>query len=108
MSEATLVCLLAGRTQSIQKYQIEYPDMDKYALNSRLVGYCSDQAHSSIEKAALIGFVQMRYIESDENLSMRGDKLRESMEKDIEIGLLPFWVRMTTDKFVSFQRVGLE
>lgn len=57
------------------------------------MGYCSDQAHSSVEKAALIGLVRMRFIEVDENLSMRGKPLRDAIEEDIKNGLIPFWVR---------------
>lgn len=50
------------------------------------------QAHSSVEKAGLIGLVKMRYIESDENLSMRGDKVVEAIQNDREKGLIPFFV----------------
>lgn len=91
-SEATLVCLLAGRGQAIRNYQKLHENLDDAEINSRLVGYCSDQAHSSVEKAALIGLVKMRYIESDENLSMRGDRLQQAIRKDKERGLIPFWV----------------
>ena len=69
-----------------------FPDMEDAEINSRLVGYCSDQAHSSVEKAGLIGLVKLRYIESDENLSLRGDKLKEAIKKDRENGLVPFFV----------------
>ena len=51
------------------------------------------QAHSSVEKAGLIGLVKLRYIESDEKLSLRGDKLREAIRKDRDNGLIPFFVR---------------
>lgn len=34
----------------------------------------------------------MRYIESDENLTLRGAALREAIEDDIKLGLIPFWV----------------
>lgn len=91
-SEATLVCLLAGRCQAIKNYQKKYPDIEDVEINARLVAYCSDQAHSSVEKAGLIGLVRMRYIESDDNLSMRGDKLLEAIKKDRDNGLIPFWV----------------
>lgn len=50
------------------------------------------QAHSSVEKAGLIGLVQMRYIESDDQLSLRGDRLREALRKDRANGLIPFFV----------------
>ena len=69
-----------------------YSHLEDVEINSRLVGYCSDQAHSSIEKAALIGLVKMRYVESNESLSMTGAKLQQTIRKDRENGLLPFWV----------------
>lgn len=54
-SESTLVCLLAGRTQAIQRYHEHSPGLNDAEVNAKLVAYCSDQAHSSVEKAALIG-----------------------------------------------------
>lgn len=50
------------------------------------------QAHSSVEKAGLIGLVKMRYVESDTCLSLRGDKLIEAIAKDRSKGLYPFFV----------------
>lgn len=88
-----MVCLLAGRCQAIKNYHKKDPDLEDVEINARLVAYCSDQAHSSVEKAGLIGLVRMRYIESDDYLSMRGDKLLEAIKKDRENGLIPFWVR---------------
>ena len=46
----------------------------------------------SVEKAGLIGLVKVRYIESDENLSLRGDKLKEAIEADRKNGYVPFFV----------------
>ncbi|XP_071446596.1 histidine decarboxylase isoform X2 [Hetaerina americana] len=94
-SEATFVALLAGRTEAIRRYQKLCPDLEDAEVNSRLVAYCSDQAHSSVEKAGLIGLVKMRYIESDENLSLRGDKLRQAIAKDRDNGLVPFYLCAT-------------
>lgn len=34
----------------------------------------------------------MRFIESDDNLSMRGDALDAAIRDDIKLGLVPFWV----------------
>ena len=34
----------------------------------------------------------MRYIESDKNLSLRGDRLLEAIAKDKDKGLIPFFV----------------
>ncbi|XP_070514259.1 histidine decarboxylase isoform X2 [Cardiocondyla obscurior] len=94
-SEATLVCLLAARTRAIRAVQENDPNCLATEINSRLVAYCSDQAHSSVEKAGLIGLVRMRYIESDSELSMRGDGLLEALKRDRAEGLLPFFVCAT-------------
>ena len=91
-SEATFVAILAGRTEAIRTYNQQYPELEDAEINSRLVGYCSDQAHSSVEKAGLIGLVKLRYIETDDQLSMRGDRLVEAIAKDRERGLIPFFV----------------
>lgn len=58
-SEATLVCLLAGRTQAIRIFHEHTSGFQDAEINARLVAYCSDQAHSSVEKAALIGNVEL-------------------------------------------------
>jgi hypothetical protein len=86
------VCLLAGRTKAIKKFHEHTPGFQDAEINARLVAYCSDQAHSSVEKAALIGLVRMRFIEADGNLSLRGGALKEAIEEDIKNGLIPFWV----------------
>lgn len=91
-SEATLICLLAGRTQAIQRFHEHTVGFQDAEINARLVAYCSDQAHSSVEKAALIGLVRMRYIESDVSLGLTGAALREAIEEDLRQGLIPFWV----------------
>ncbi|XP_012274122.1 histidine decarboxylase isoform X2 [Orussus abietinus] len=94
-SEATLVCLLAARTRAIREIQRNEPDRLPTEINSKLVAYCSDQAHSSVEKAGLIGLVTMRYIESDGELSMRGETLMKVLKQDREDGLVPFFVCAT-------------
>lgn len=43
----------------------------------------------------------MRYIESDENQSMRGDKLEEAILADKAKGLVPFWVRFLLISYIS-------
>ncbi|XP_054723340.1 histidine decarboxylase-like isoform X2 [Uloborus diversus] len=94
-SESTLIGLLAARTQMFQNFREKYEHIDEADLNTRLVAYTSDQAHSSVEKAGLIGLVKMRYIESDSELSLRGDKLEEAIIRDKEKGLIPFFVCAT-------------
>lgn len=46
-SEATLVCLLAARTEAIRKYKETDDDLDDAEINSRLVAYCSDQVNKN-------------------------------------------------------------
>ncbi|XP_076476053.1 histidine decarboxylase isoform X2 [Bombus vancouverensis nearcticus] len=111
-SEATLVCLLAARTRAIRDVQQNEPDRLPAEINSRLVAYCSDQAHSSVEKAGLIGLVRMKYIESDNELSMRGEALLEAITHDRAAGLLPFFVCATLGTtgacaFDNLKEVGL-
>ncbi|XP_018799992.1 PREDICTED: histidine decarboxylase isoform X2 [Bactrocera latifrons] len=111
-SEATLVCLLAGRTRAIQRFHERHPGFQDAEINARLVAYCSDQAHSSVEKAALIGLVRMRFIEADDSLAMRGKSLREAIEDDIKQGLVPFWVCATLGttgscSFDNLEEIGI-
>ncbi|XP_071945585.1 aromatic-L-amino-acid decarboxylase-like [Antedon mediterranea] len=94
-SECTLVCLLAARDKAIKNLQVQYPDEDRAILLSKLVGYCSKQAHSSVEKAAMIGFVKLRQLQTDENYALRGSTLLEAMKNDEEKGLVPFFVAGT-------------
>ncbi|XP_044263718.1 tyrosine decarboxylase-like [Tribolium madens] len=91
-SECVLVSMLAARNQAIKYLKTENPQMEDSAFLPKLVGYCSKEAHSCVEKAAKILLVKLRILDPDENGSLRGDKLREEMEKDKEKGLFPFFV----------------
>lgn len=60
--------------------------------------YCSDQAHSSVDKAALALGFGMRgivRIASDEHYRMRPDLLEAQMERDVAEGMLPVAVVAT-------------
>lgn len=84
-SSATLVALLAAREQA------------KADIN-QLVVYTSNQAHSSIEKAAKIAGVtreNLRFIEVDTNYSMRPESLQQHIADDIQSGLTPFYIVAT-------------
>ena len=70
------------------------PTLSHNAVCDRLVAYCSAQAHSSVEKAGLIGLVKMRLLEVDEYLCLRGPTFEAAMAKDVDEGLLPFFVRI--------------
>lgn len=64
----------------------------------RLILYCTEQTHSSIEKGALtlgIGMEGVRKIPTDENFAMIPEKLAETISEDRSKGCLPFCVVAT-------------
>uniref|UniRef100_A0A665V6F6 Histidine decarboxylase n=1 Tax=Echeneis naucrates TaxID=173247 RepID=A0A665V6F6_ECHNA len=96
VSESTLVALLAARKDKILQLRAELDqDVDDSVLNSRLVCYASDQAHSSVEKAGLISLVKLRFLPTDELLSLRGDTLKQAIQEDRRLGLVPFMLCAT-------------
>jgi glutamate/tyrosine decarboxylase-like PLP-dependent enzyme len=86
------VALLAARKEVIRRVQAQFPYLSPAEINGRLVAYCSDQAHSSVEKACLIGLVKLNLVPSDDKLRLRGNALRQAIAKDKENGLIPFYV----------------
>ncbi|XP_048195532.1 aromatic-L-amino-acid decarboxylase [Perognathus longimembris pacificus] len=94
-SEATLVALLAARTKVTRRLQEAYPELTRAAIMEKLVAYSSDQAHSSVERAGLIGGVKIKALPSDGNFAMRASVLQEALEQDKAAGLIPFFVVAT-------------
>ncbi|XP_021262742.1 histidine decarboxylase isoform X2 [Numida meleagris] len=95
VSESTLVALLAARKNKILEMKLSEPDTDESSLNSRLIAYASDQAHSSVEKAGLISLVKMKFLPVDENFSLRGETLKKAIAEDRKKGLVPVFVCAT-------------
>ncbi|XP_074862519.1 histidine decarboxylase isoform X2 [Carettochelys insculpta] len=95
VSESTLIALLAARKNKILEMKALEPDADESILNSRLVAYASDQAHSSVEKAGLIALVKMKFLPVDENFALRGEALKKAIEEDRRQGLVPVFVCAT-------------
>jgi aromatic-L-amino-acid/L-tryptophan decarboxylase len=61
----------------------------------RLAVYCSEQTHSSIDKAAIaigLGHQSLRKIPTDDRFSMRADALAEAIARDRTDGVLPIAV----------------
>ncbi|XP_019614071.1 PREDICTED: aromatic-L-amino-acid decarboxylase-like [Branchiostoma belcheri] len=94
-SEATLVALLAARSKAVQKFKTEYPDMSDHDIMSKLIMYTSDQAHSSVERAAMLGAVRCRKLQSSEDLALTGPVLQAALQEDRAQGLMPFFVVAT-------------
>jgi len=90
-STSTLHALAAARVHVA-------PETRDAGAPPNLVVYCSDQAHSSVEKGAMaLGFGrrQVRLIASDEAFRMRADALQETIRRDRAAGLLPCCVVAT-------------
>lgn len=117
-SEATLVALLVARSRALNKLKkqqgldlnnnneedelsVSLPQVNPRSSSSssasidRLVGYCSDLAHSSVERAGLLGGVNIKAVQSDDDCRMRGFELRRRIIEDQEAGLVPFIVVAT-------------
>jgi len=92
-SECILDALLAARSLAIEKLRSLHGEpVEDGVLLSKLVAYCSKEAHSCVEKAAKIGFVKIRLLEPDSNSQLTGKILQEAMDEDIKHGLHPFFV----------------
>uniref|UniRef100_A0A4W3JZ72 Aromatic-L-amino-acid decarboxylase n=1 Tax=Callorhinchus milii TaxID=7868 RepID=A0A4W3JZ72_CALMI len=94
-SEATLVGLLAARRKKVLHIQADTPDLEERMIMTKLVAYMSDQSHSSVERAGLIGGITMRKLPSDSQLSLRGETLKQAIEEDKAAGLIPFFLCAT-------------
>ncbi|XP_026841582.1 tyrosine decarboxylase isoform X2 [Drosophila persimilis] len=94
-SECVLVTMLAARAQALKRLKAQHPFVEEGHLLCKLMAYCSKEAHSCVEKAAMICFVKLRILEPDENASLRGQTIYEAMEEDELQGLVPFFVSTT-------------
>lgn len=74
-SECVLVSMLAARAQALKRLKQQHPFVEEGLLLSKLMAYCSKEAHSCVEKAAMICFVKLRILEPDERSSLRGKTL---------------------------------
>jgi aromatic-L-amino-acid decarboxylase len=91
-SSATLCAVLAAREQATNF------ESDRRGFREKLVAYTSEQAHSSVEKAAQIagiGRENLRLVEVDDRFAMKPDALAAAIERDRASGLVPFFVCAT-------------
>uniref|UniRef100_A0A1B0GJF5 Putative aromatic-l-amino-acid/l-histidine decarboxylase n=1 Tax=Lutzomyia longipalpis TaxID=7200 RepID=A0A1B0GJF5_LUTLO len=94
-SDCILVSMLAARAQAIKQLKQQHPFVEEGHLLSKLMAYCSKEAHSCVEKAAMISFVKLRILEPDSKCSLRGDTVAKAMEEDEQQGLVPFFISTT-------------
>ena len=91
-SSANLCALIAARERAT-----DYVSNER-GCDGRLVAYTSTQAHSSLEKAAMIAGIgrdNLRLIEVDKDYAMRPTALAERIEADRRKGFTPFFVCAT-------------
>merc|ERR1711973_354658 len=107
-SECILDALLAARANAVKDIKAKSGgELEDTEVLSKLVAYCSKEAHSCVEKASMIGFVKIRILEPDSNSQLTGAILKEAMEADMAQGLHPFFVTavLGSTGLCSFDRV---
>ncbi|KAK0133740.1 Aromatic-L-amino-acid decarboxylase [Merluccius polli] len=75
--EATLMALLAARCKKVKCVQEADPLRSAADIFSKLIAYTSEEAHSSVERAALIDGVVMKMVPTDDNFSVRAETLEK-------------------------------
>ncbi|MCP4725200.1 MAG: amino acid decarboxylase [bacterium] len=96
-STATFTSLVAAR-ENIPGLNIRLKGFANAEDHRPIILYCSDQAHSSVDKAAIavgVGLENIRKIGSDENFSMIPEKLEEQIKSDLDSNMRPFAVVST-------------
>jgi aromatic-L-amino-acid decarboxylase len=91
-SISTLHALAAARERAVPNVRAKGLPGDTFAI------YCSDQAHSSIDKAVILlglGHDALRRIPSDDEFRMRGDALQSVIDRDRDAGVTPLAVVAT-------------
>ncbi|XP_047000053.1 aromatic-L-amino-acid decarboxylase [Schistocerca americana] len=94
-SEATFVALLGAKARKLREVKEQHPDWSDYEIISKFVAYASNLAHSSVERAGLLGGVKFHLLEPDDKLSLRGETLEEAIKEDKAKGLIPFYAVAT-------------
>lgn len=85
----------------------------KYEVMSRLVAYTSSQAHSSVQKAAMLSATRIRLmsVKEEDGFAMHAEALEEQIKQDRNKGLIPLIVVATlgttnTCAFDDLQTIG--
>ncbi|KAI4484978.1 hypothetical protein M0802_012897 [Mischocyttarus mexicanus] len=106
-SEATLVALLGAKAKKIKEVKEQHPEWTDNEIIGKMVAYSSSQAHSSVERAGLLGGVKFRLLKVDSKNKLRGDTLAEAIREDKDKGLIPFYVVVTlgTTSSCAFDRL---
>ena len=91
-SSSSLCAMLAARERATNYAS------NRQGCHGGLVAYTSNQAHSSLEKAAMvcgIGRDNLRLVDVEEHFAMRAEDLSRRIDEDRRQGLQPFFVSAT-------------
>ncbi|KAI8319278.1 hypothetical protein GQ54DRAFT_299457 [Martensiomyces pterosporus] len=96
-SEATMVAMIAAREMAIDRLKARDLDEEEAGrLRGKLIAYCSDQTHSSIQKAANVIGCKINVLPTrTTSFRLTEDMLRDAVAKDRAAGLVPFFVCAT-------------
>lgn len=111
-SEATFVALLAARTRAVnerlaeeKKSGVDITDEDqkRFEITSKLVGYTSSQAHTSVTKAFMLAGIPTNHLRKvratlQTDFAVDVEDLKEQIARDKAAGLIPFFVCATVGK----------
>lgn len=62
------------------------------------------QAHSSVERAGLIGGVRMKKLPTDSKFAVREESLKKVIQEDKAAGLIPFFVSVWLHISIRFSK----
>eukprot|EP00123_Amoebidium_parasiticum_P016503 comp23463_c1_seq1/m.39189 comp23463_c1_seq1/g.39189 ORF comp23463_c1_seq1/g.39189 comp23463_c1_seq1/m.39189 type:complete len:480 (-) comp23463_c1_seq1:195-1634(-) len=94
-SEATLVSMLAARTDAIVRLRAEDPSLSLADALGKLVAYTSEQSHNSVHKGSVMAAVHLRNVPYTSTFEMNVDALEVLIQEDKDAGRVPFWVCAT-------------
>lgn len=94
-SESNFIALLAARARKLVQLKKHQPELSEGHIMSCLVAYCSEQAHSSSQRCAMLAGIKVKTIKANKDNMLTGKILARQIQKDLNNGLIPFFVSKT-------------
>lgn len=87
--------MLVAKEKTLRRLKKNDPNLDEELIKTKFVAYTSDQCNSAVEKAGILGSMQMKLLKSDADGRLRGETLKNVIEEDRAQGLIPCYVVAT-------------
>ncbi|XP_012936593.1 aromatic-L-amino-acid decarboxylase [Aplysia californica] len=100
-TEALLTVTVSAKRVMLDTLMAHLPDRTQSEIQDRLVVYCSEQAHPSMERVSEVAGVRLKRLWTDKGGVMHSDTLRFAIEKDKQKGYFPFLVIATVGTIAS-------